>query len=99
HPPRSPLFPYTTLFGSCHRRRGQGHGALPALENDASPAASELTRFDVSPAFRRPSLRVVIRADAGPQIGAGHLMRCLALAQALQDRGGRARFVMSVSAE
>jgi UDP-2,4-diacetamido-2,4,6-trideoxy-beta-L-altropyranose hydrolase len=58
-----------------------------------------LTRFDVSPAFRRPSLRVVIRADAGPQIGAGHLMRCLALAQALQDRGGRARFVMSVSAE
>jgi UDP-2,4-diacetamido-2,4,6-trideoxy-beta-L-altropyranose hydrolase len=63
------------------------------------PAASELTSLDVANASRRRSLRVVIRADAGPQIGAGHLMRCLALAQALQDRGGRARFVMSVSAE
>lgn len=29
-----------------------------------------------------------IRADAGPSMGIGHLMRCLALAQAWQDRGG-----------
>ena len=63
------------------------------------PAASELSSLDVANASRRRRLRVVIRADAGPQIGAGHLMRCLALAQALQDRGGRARFVMSVSGE
>jgi UDP-2,4-diacetamido-2,4,6-trideoxy-beta-L-altropyranose hydrolase len=31
--------------------------------------------------------RAVIRADAGPEIGAGHVMRCLALAAALRDTG------------
>ncbi len=34
-----------------------------------------------------------IRADARPDVGIGHLMRCLALAQAWQDRGGTATFV------
>ena len=32
-------------------------------------------------------MRVVIRADASPSMGTGHLMRCLALAQALRDAG------------
>src|SRR5438034_11831824 len=48
---------------------------------------------------RRFSLHLLVRADAGPEIGAGHLMRCLALVQALQDRGGSALFAMSASAE
>jgi UDP-2,4-diacetamido-2,4,6-trideoxy-beta-L-altropyranose hydrolase len=34
--------------------------------------------------------KLVIRADSVSDIGTGHLMRCLALAQAWQDKGGRA---------
>ena len=33
--------------------------------------------------------RLILRADAGPQIGTGHVMRCLALARAWQARRGR----------
>lgn len=35
----------------------------------------------------------VIRADATAQIGTGHVMRCIALAQAWQDRGGDVTFL------
>jgi UDP-2,4-diacetamido-2,4,6-trideoxy-beta-L-altropyranose hydrolase len=34
----------------------------------------------------------VLRADGGPGIGGGHVMRCLALAQAWSETGGRAVF-------
>ncbi|MGQ9755923.1 MAG: UDP-2,4-diacetamido-2,4,6-trideoxy-beta-L-altropyranose hydrolase, partial [Desulfotomaculales bacterium] len=36
---------------------------------------------------------LIIRADANAWIGTGHLMRCLALAQAWQDHGGKVVFI------
>ena len=40
-------------------------------------------------------MQIVIRADASPEIGIGHIMRCLALGQAWQDAGGRATFLIA----
>ena len=40
---------------------------------------------------------LMIRADANVAIATGHAMRCLALAQAWQDTGGRAVFAMAES--
>jgi len=42
---------------------------------------------------------LVIRADASTQIGIGHLMRCLALAQAWKDAGGRVAFITGCQSE
>jgi UDP-2,4-diacetamido-2,4,6-trideoxy-beta-L-altropyranose hydrolase len=37
---------------------------------------------------------LIFRADAGQQIGVGHVMRCLSLAQCWQEAGGQAIFVI-----
>jgi len=42
---------------------------------------------------------LVLRADAGLEMGTGHVMRCLALAQAWQARGGRTLLVGDCSSE
>jgi UDP-2,4-diacetamido-2,4,6-trideoxy-beta-L-altropyranose hydrolase len=40
-------------------------------------------------------MMMLVRADAGPQIGIGHVMRCLALAQAWLRMGGKATFIFA----
>lgn len=44
-------------------------------------------------------MKVVIRADAYSELGTGHVMRCLALAQGIKDNGGDVVFVTYCESE
>ncbi|MBU4175869.1 MAG: UDP-2,4-diacetamido-2,4,6-trideoxy-beta-L-altropyranose hydrolase [Actinobacteria bacterium] len=46
-----------------------------------------------------PEENLIIRADASTQIGSGHFMRCLALAQAWKDAGGEVIFITACQNE
>ena len=43
-------------------------------------------------------MRILFLADAGPEVGGGHVMRCLTLARALVERGAECAFVESRAA-
>lgn len=44
-------------------------------------------------------MNLYIRADADSKIGTGHIMRCIGVAQAWQDHGGKVTFLSHSESE
>src|ERR1035441_5283723 len=43
-------------------------------------------------------MHLIIRTDAGPSVGIGHLLRCLALAEIWHESGGAVTFLTNILA-
>ena len=65
----------------------------------ATIAAATSSAVPTLPSAARSETMPVVRADAGVAIGAGHVMRCLALAQAWRAEGGTVVFAMASGAD
>src|SRR3546814_14309395 len=86
-PPRSTrtdtLFPYTTLFRSRSEEKERVlHSATTIPETITAQHEPE------------PGATAVFRCDASPRIGAGHVYRFMALADALVRLGWHCRFLV-----
>src|SRR5262249_34508813 len=78
-------------------RRGEPRGARERRQPGRAGARAALAlERDVAPGELNAA--VVLRAASGPAVGLGHAMRCRAIAQALEQRGGRARVVLDEAA-
>jgi UDP-2,4-diacetamido-2,4,6-trideoxy-beta-L-altropyranose hydrolase len=63
--------------------------------NDILDPAGQSIFVQKDKRLQNNSTALLIRADANPTIGTGHIMRCLALAQSWQDSYGRVTFLMA----
>src|SRR5258708_24026277 len=65
-PPRSTLFPYTTLFRSCHSH-------LPSADRHSRPAAPRSPTGSIRPRPRR-ELRLICHPRFAEEIGRAHVL-------------------------
>src|SRR5690606_17442476 len=77
--------------GRRRRRRRGDQGRAGGRDRRRQPSQAHAAHAPPLQVSRDPRT-IVFRADGGPAMGLGHLVRCLALAEALEARGHRCRF-------